>query len=136
MTKDELIQDLKNNVYCRLQPSPINGIGIFAIRDIPKGVNPFRGCRMPTWKKFRREEIFSNEKILDEVKDFVKAVYPLKKNAVYLPNHSLNTVDISYFLNHSDAPNAAFIKEQGDFIALRTIKKGEELFSDYRTYSD
>jgi len=27
--------------YCRLAPSAIHGIGVFAVRDIPRGKNPF-----------------------------------------------------------------------------------------------
>src|ERR1700722_14347341 len=38
----KLIKDLEENVYCRLQPSKVHGIGIFAIRDIPKGKNLFK----------------------------------------------------------------------------------------------
>jgi hypothetical protein len=29
------------NCHCRLAPSPIHGIGVFALRDIPRGKNPF-----------------------------------------------------------------------------------------------
>jgi len=136
MTKKELIEDLEKNIYCRLQPSPAHGIGVFAIRDIPKGVNPFLGSRAPKWRNFKCEDIMSNPCISFEVKEYMRAVYPIRKGILRLPLHSLNAVDISYFLNHSDIPNMGSIDESDDFIALRDIQKGEELFADYRMYSD
>ncbi|MEI9956751.1 MAG: hypothetical protein WDM90_10725 [Ferruginibacter sp.] len=37
MTKAELLAELSNNTFVMLKPSPIEGVGVFAIRDIPKG---------------------------------------------------------------------------------------------------
>lgn len=34
--KQKLLQNL-NQVYCRLMPSKIHGVGVFAIKDIVKG---------------------------------------------------------------------------------------------------
>ena len=41
MKKQALIKQLAESTYVMIQPSPIHGIGVFAIRDIPKpfGVN-------------------------------------------------------------------------------------------------
>jgi hypothetical protein len=39
-----LRHDLIDIQRAMLQPSPNHGIGVFAIRDIPKGRNPFRTC--------------------------------------------------------------------------------------------
>ena len=36
--------NLKNNVYCRISRSKIHGVGVIAIKDIPKGINPFKKC--------------------------------------------------------------------------------------------
>ena len=41
MDKQQLINNLKNNTYCKLGRSDIDGIGVFAIRMIPKNINPF-----------------------------------------------------------------------------------------------
>jgi len=35
--KQQLLDELINTTYVMLKPSPIAGIGVFAIRDIPKG---------------------------------------------------------------------------------------------------
>ena len=35
-TREHMLNHLRQNIYCRLKPSPVHGIGVFAIRDIPK----------------------------------------------------------------------------------------------------
>ena len=40
--KKDLIKNLKDDVYCRIKPSKKHGVGVFAIKDIPKNVNPFQ----------------------------------------------------------------------------------------------
>ena len=42
MSKNKLLKHLQNDIYCRLDVSKIAGIGVFAIKTIPKGVNPFK----------------------------------------------------------------------------------------------
>ena len=37
MTKQELLNELQQETYVALKPSAVHGIGVFAIRDIPKG---------------------------------------------------------------------------------------------------
>jgi hypothetical protein len=44
MTKAELLAELADNTWVMLRPSPIEGIGVFAIRDIPKGSRDMFGC--------------------------------------------------------------------------------------------
>ena len=38
-TEDILIKYLKNEIWFRTGPSSIHGVGLFAIRDIPKGTD-------------------------------------------------------------------------------------------------
>ena len=42
MKRAELLRRILADCFCRLQPSPLHGVGVFAIRDIPKGRDPFR----------------------------------------------------------------------------------------------
>ena len=37
----KLIDHLEKDIYCRLAPSKVAGIGVFAIREIPQNINPF-----------------------------------------------------------------------------------------------
>ena len=119
-----------------MQTSSTHGIGVFAIRDIPRGRDPFPGCRTAQWRAIPLARVLEDDRIVDEVKEFAQAVFPVYENTFYFPDHTLNAIDISYFLNHSDAPNVAARKGGNAFATIRTIKKGEELFSDYRTYSN
>ena len=48
---------------------------------------------------------------------------------------SFNKLTPAWFLNHSENPNVAADKAYR-FIALKNIKKGEELTADYNRYSD
>jgi SET domain-containing protein len=47
-----------------------------------------------------------------------------------VPCIGLNAMNISIYLNHSKTPNLAF-DDQGELVALRNVKPGEELFIDY-----
>ena len=38
---EKLLKNIKNKTYCRIKPSKISGIGVFAIKDIPINTNPF-----------------------------------------------------------------------------------------------
>lgn len=131
----KIIKDLEENIYCRLKPSKINGVGVFAIKDIPKGTNIFKQTKKVKFIAVDQKLVFQNQKIDKEVKKMVKDFYTVVKGKIYLPNFSLNEIDISFFLNRSKSPNV--VDEKGEeFFALRDIKKGEELTADYANYSD
>ncbi len=130
------IKDLEGNIYCRLRPSSVEGVGVFAIRDIPKGTNPFQGCREVTGGSIPLRELMTQKTISEEVKQLVKDLYVVENGMVFFPHHSLNDVDIGFFVNHSDTPNLEVLKGGEEFIANRDIEKGEELFADYGTYGD
>ena len=51
-TKKDILNCLKNT-YCRLKPSKIEGVGVFAIRDIPKNINPFKGIVNQKWYELK-----------------------------------------------------------------------------------
>ena len=128
--KNEILKRLKNT-YCRLRPSATQGVGVFAIRDIPKNTNPFKGIRQ-RWYKFD----FSQLKNLDkEVQKMVDDFYVIEKDkTVFVPECALNGMDISFFLNDSQRPNLKTIDNGNTFVALKKIKKSEELTVSYGTY--
>lgn len=139
MNADDIIKDLEKNIYCRIAPSLIHGVGVVAIRNIPEGIDPFFGSNTmddENMVKIPAKDIFSNPKISQEAKDMVKAFYSFDGDIVWFPNCSLNAIDISFFLNHSENPNTRYDDAKGGFLTLRKIEKGEELTSNYRTYSD
>lgn len=128
------LDDLKYNVYCRLRPSKRNGVGVFAIRDIPKGANPFRGVRQYRWESIDLKTFEKDKSISKEIKELAQALYSVDRGKLWFPNHSLNAVDISYFLNHSKNPNVE-TKDGKIFRTKKRIKRGDELLVDYQTYT-
>ena len=135
--KQKILECLKNT-YCRLKTSRIEGIGVFAIRDIPKAVNPFHEIENDTWHKFNISELKKIEKeIFQMIDDFFVIE---KEGTVYMPEGGLNKIDISYFVNNSKNPNLKIIgdgKEDAlNLITKRKIKEGEELTVSYATYDE
>ena len=130
MPNKKLLNTLKNT-YCRLKPSKIEGIGVFAIRDIPKNTNPFLGIQKQKWLKINLQELMSlDEEILKMIDDF----FTVNEKTVYLPKSGLNGMDISFFLNSSKTPNVKIKDDEVNFITLQDIKKGEELTVSYEDF--
>lgn len=132
-TKQKILENLKNT-YCRLKRSKIEGIGVIAIRDIPKGFNPFFGVRKQKWCKIDVSEFKNLDK---EILSFIDSFFVIKKNGIVeISDSCLNGMDISYFLNDSANPNVKTTDDGENFITIRKIKKGEELTVAYKTYDE
>jgi SET domain-containing protein len=129
--QNRILHNLKNT-YCRIQPSAIHGIGVFAIRDIPKNTNPFKGIKRQKWAEINNNELKDADKnILKMINDF----YVVEKDGTVEVNETgLNGMNISYLLNTSNNPNVKRINGGHNAITLRRIKKGEEVTIDYGTY--
>lgn len=126
-TKKQLFKHLRHGVYCHLGVSPVHGIGVFAIRDIPKGVEPLRSPFRVDDVKFRHEEL----KHLDPgVRKELEMFCYYDDTHVHVPRSGLNAANMSVYLNHSKTPNVQFTK-RGQLVSLRDIASGEELFMDY-----
>ncbi len=138
MTKEDIIKDLENNVYCRIQRSAIHGVGVFAVKNIAKGTNPFVIYTSVDTVAVPEKEIMENKKIPSTVKEMVKAFYAVQNGMIYCDARSLNEINITYFLNHSITPNLDVKEIDGEtnFVTNRDIIQGEELTTDYSKYND
>jgi SET domain-containing protein len=130
MTKAALLAELSNNTYVMLKPSPIEGIGVFAIQDIPKG------CRAMFSKPDVNDKWITVSKIEVETlpahAQFVVGNYCLyDEDNYFIPDHGFKKIDVSLFINHADTPNIISINDGEYFEAIRDIKNGEELVIDY-----
>lgn len=129
MNKSSLLSHLKHEVYCRLKPSKIHGIGIFAIKKIPKGTDPFPHAPSHKSIVFKKEEL----KDLDiEVKKIIHDLLVFEGDTVHIPACGINCLDVSFYINHSDTPNTGYSESKENLIALRDIEAGEELTADYK----
>lgn len=129
--KKNIITNL-NNTYCRLKPSKVEGVGVFAVRDIPKNENPFQGIKKQKWYEFKTSDFKNFD---DEILKMIDSFFVIEKDGkVLVPEFGLDGMDISFFLNHSKNPNLKTVDEGFNFLTLRKIKKGEELLVSYGTY--
>ena len=130
MTKEELLQELAGNSWVMLKPSPIEGIGVFALRDIPEGCRDMfsKPDDASEWITVSKNEV----EALPAHAQFLVGNYCLYDEANYfVPAKGFKKIDISLFLNHADEPNIISIDDGDYFEAIRDIKEGEELVIDY-----
>jgi len=133
VNRRQLLRNLFEQTYCRLRPSPIHGVGVFAIRDIPAGIDPFEGC-------FRGRSIRLSEAELEglhtEVRAIVDDFFVTRWGWIWAGSRGPNAIDIQYYLNHSERPNMLARDEGSWFVTARDISAGEELTVDYATFND
>lgn len=126
--KDNLIKKL-SRTYTRIKPSKNKGVGVFAIRNIPVGINPFFEEKS---RCIKLSEI-DIKNLPKSVQKMISDFYVYDGKYYYVSYKGLDLNDISYFVNHSKKSNLE-TKDGIVFITKRGIKTGEELTSDYTTY--
>jgi SET domain-containing protein len=133
MVRTKRLKRVLSDCYCRLQSSNIDGIGVFAVRDIPKGRDPFR--TLPKYDDIGYARITEAE--LDALPVGLAAVirdlFIPTNGVMHVPNHGMNVIRLNCYMNHSTEPNMR-TKDGYVFTTLRKILTGEELTVDYRTY--
>jgi hypothetical protein len=119
------------SVYVRLRQSRLHkeGVGVFAIKRIPKNTRIFAG---------ENEEVFWASKGSLPKKGPLRELYDdfaiIKGNRYGCPV-SFNRLTPAWFMNDSKRPNTR-CDENYDFYTLREIARDEELTVDYETFSD
>jgi hypothetical protein len=119
------------DVYVRLGSSKIGrtGVGVFAIRNIPRNARVFAG---------ENEEIFWAKKNSLPKGRGLRELYvdfAIIKGDYYGCPVSFNRLTPAWFTNESKRPNTR-CDENYDFYSLREIASGEELTVDFSTFSD
>ena len=120
-----------NDIYCRLKPSNIKGagVGVFAIENIPIGIDPFPGCE--TKLNNLSKEAYNN--LTEDKKRMVRDFCYYSSGNWRVPNN-FNQLDISWYVNSSQNPNLEFDNQTGKYKTLKEIKSGEELTYYYEVY--
>ena len=133
-SKMKLMKNL-HSTYCCFGRSELDGIGVIAIRDIPKGINPF-----PTPKESSVSITDDDLSLLPKVvASKIKDTFVSVGGVYQVYELGLNSMGLKFHINHSNKPNVAVNSEAFDidvspynpFITLREIKKGEELCWNY-----
>jgi len=133
MTKEELLLELQQDTYIMLKPSPIEGIGVFAIRDIPKGCRTIFSAGVGEWIKVAVTEV---EKLPAHSRNLVETYCLYDEENYFVPDYGFKLMDMVLYLNHSSQFNIASVNDGEQFEALRDIKAGEELLVDYGSIAD
>ena len=118
------------NIFIEIRPSKTvkNGVGLVAIRSIPKDTTIF---------VFKSNNIYNIN--YDELKSYnvpnsvikiLKKYYAHNKDFIQLPLHVEPTSYVHY-LNHSPKSNIYYNFNTGEYKTKRHIKKDEEIFIDY-----
>jgi hypothetical protein len=119
-----------DGVYARIGRSALHGVGVLAIRAIPKGTCVFAGeDERATWLSRR---------FVHTLSPALRALYEdfgmVDGDRIGVPRN-LNRLSVGWYVNHSETPNL-IAGDDGRFRALRRIRAGEELTADYRTFVD
>lgn len=125
--KERLHEHLRNEVYCKLGVSKIHGVGVFALRDIPKGTKPLKSMVTHKEKKFSRTEL---KDVPGSVRKHLADFCLVESGRVFVPQIGMNAVNISTYLNHSKTPNL-FFNKAGELEALSDVSRGDEMTIDY-----
>ena len=128
MTKEQLLQQLSQNTYIMIKPSPVHGIGVFAIRDISIGKRGLFSAGIGEWIPISKKEIAQLPKHSIEL---VENYCLYDENNYFVPDYGFKVIDLVNFLNHSETPNIISINDGEDFETIVDIKAGEELLIDY-----
>ncbi len=128
MNLKELLNDLADNTYVMIKPSPVDGIGVFAIRDIPRGCREMFSKGIGEWIKVPKAEV---ELLPAHSKALIETYCLFDNDNYFVPDYGFKIMDLVNFLNHSGEPNIISINDGEFFETIRDIKAGEELLINY-----
>ncbi|MBL7709259.1 MAG: SET domain-containing protein [Chitinophagaceae bacterium] len=128
MTKEELLRELSQEMYAMLKPSPVHGIGVFAMQDIPKGCRTIFSKNVGEWIKLPIADV---ERLPDHSRNLVETYCLYDEEHYYVPDYGFKVMDMVNYLNHSSTPNIISVNDGEYFEALTDIAAGEELLVNY-----
>lgn len=110
----------KNPPKVFVHPSTIHGLGVFAAQDILEG-EIIEKCPLLRLNINEKDELFADYRFW----------WTENENRLFY----VMAMGYGSFYNHSNQPNSYFFSNKDtftiDFVSLRNIKKGEEIFVDY-----
>ena len=144
--KAKMINTLNQN-FVEIGNSKYGGVGVVAIRDIPKGTNLFRNESESSYVMMSYKNLKQlHPNIRKMIQDFFlvnNKYYQFDKEMEYkdddmfpVPKKGITNLDMSHFLNHDDKdPNVEPFFETGkiwnSFRTIKKVKMGDELTFNY-----
>lgn len=121
MTNRDQVLELNTYVKTTLKPSPIHGVGVFALRDIPKGSKLYTDMipRIYTLPKSQFCHLFA------EISEHLLSQWPQIEEGSHF---AYPTTKMQAWMNHSDDANYDAVLD----LVLTDIKAGDEITEDYR----
>lgn len=106
-----------------VRPSTLKnaGVGVFVLHNVAK--DTYMELFLPDFQ----EEILEPNDVPEELQAYCLD----REDGKLLCPKLFNRMDIGNYLNHSETPNLRYEKGRGYF-SSRDIRKGEELFANYR----
>lgn len=109
-------------LYTYLAPSKVcGGVGVFSLCDIPKSTI--------IWKERQEAVKVPWDKIPEWMEDNIVSLTWCDEEGFWI-DCDLDRIYQAYYVNHSDDPNLG-VDEEDFYIAIRDIKKDEELLYRY-----
>ena len=128
MPKEKLLHQLQQQTYVMLKNSPVHGIGVFPIRDIPKGCREIFSKGMGEWIKVPIAEV---ETLPEHSRLLIETYCLFDEQNYFVPEYGFKMPDLVIYLNHDIAPNILSINDGEEFEALADINSGQELLINY-----
>ncbi len=113
-------------VLTEVKPSPIHGLGVFALKSIAVGDTVWRFDPIVD-RIIRPDEIGY---LPSHVQEYLRI-----RSTTDVDGHYRISLDSNQYTNHSYEPNLIWSFDAYTFSAGRDIIAGEELTKDYRQYS-
>ena len=128
---EEVINHLKTNIKTKIGVSSIDGVGVFAIRDIKQYEEVF-----PIWDYESGIYLIPNDRLNDIPKEVVELLdmYFINEECGYKVIRlfkGFNFLFHGFSFCNSAWPDSNNVNITNDGIAMRDIKAGEEIFEWY-----
>lgn len=125
---DNLIIKRLEAVYCRLGVSTVHGVGIFAIKNIPAGTNPFTDCYIGQDSILVDKKRIKNEQIKKLTEDY----FPTNNNPECIVPMWPNQPIWTNYLNYTSDPEKVnmVLNNKGSWITTKNVSIGEELLEN------
>jgi hypothetical protein len=130
---------VKNNVFVRLKPSPISGIGVFAIKDIPidtflfqewkgeTGFYPISQAELNELDSALKTHILDMFEYTDAFPNDTNIYIKLTNGCHWIYTNPYYFINSGYYENKSNV-------DRNTMKSIKFIKRGEELLGNYKRY--